>query len=650
MVPDRRTAQSFLKPFLRRILQDDEPDLEERARKRLFAVFLLILGVPLFLVGVSHALSGMVVYGVVNMLFSLGLMGFVFSMHRIRRGIHLYRLVSLLFWLLLFYWVATSPGFGFASIWAILYPIFVFFLLGKKEGFVWSVTMVLMCAFFFYNPLKLPLDHAYLHEFSWRHLGTMIFVFFLTYYYESVRVDYKKALDRDRKELQGHRDNLEALVAERTDELQRKNMELNRALEQLRERTAQYLKSQIEKEKIQEQLAHSQKMEAVGTLAGGLAHDFNNLLGGIIGSFNLIDLLMKKEKLENRREIEEYLNLGVEASKKSSLIIRQLLTLSRRQEITLVPVDVNTSLRNILSICRNSFAKSVDLDFRFVDIPVMVMADPVYLEQVILNLCINAAHAMTTMRGADGARGGTLTVVPDIVITDSDLLAEEPETARAASWARIRVIDSGVGIPEESLARIFEPFFTTKKDEGGSGLGLAISYGIIQQHGGFISVSSGAGRGSTFSVYIPLTIGPNPAADEGAPQAAVRARARSGHILVIDDEAYIRDVVSGFLDAYGWKVLAAGTPDRGLELFRERHGEIAAVLLDLSMPGRSGLELYGELSAIDPGVKVILCSGLIDDAVREGARAAGIHAILDKPFDAETLIRTLDDILARNNQ
>jgi len=645
MVPDQRSLQSFLKPIFRRLLQEDEPDLEERARKRLFAVFLLILGVPLFLIGVSHALSGLVNYGVVNMLLSLVLIAIVLSMHRIRRGIYLYRLVSLLFWLLLFYWVFTAPGFGFASIWAILYPIFVFFLLGKKEGFIWSATMVLMCAFFFYNPLKLPMAYAYPHEFTWRHLGTMLFVFFLTYYYESIRVDYKKALDRDRKELQGHRDNLEALVAERTDELQRKNMELNRTLEQLRERTVQYLKSQIEKEKIQEQLAHSQKMEAVGTLAGGLAHDFNNLLGGIIGSFNLVDMLIKKERLENRREIEEYLNLGIEASKKSTLIIKQLLTLSRRQEITLVPVDINTSLRNVLSICQNSFAKSIALDFRFVDIPVMVMADPVYMEQVILNLCINAAHAMTTMRGADGARGGTLTVVPEIVIPDSDLLTAEPETARAGSWARIRVIDTGVGIPEENLARIFDPFFTTKKDEGGSGLGLAISYGIIKQHGGFISVSSKVGKGSNFSVYIPLTIGPDASTAEKEPPSAVSRRARSGHILVIDDEVYIRDVVSGILGAYGWKVLAAGTPDRGLELFRDRHDEISAVLLDLSMPGRSGLDLYGELSAIEPGVKVILCSGLIDDAVREGARSAGIQAILNKPFDADTLIRTLDSVL-----
>ncbi len=645
---NQELLQSILRRLLRRIFQDDEPDLEERARKKLFAIFLLILGVPLFFVGVNHALSGMVAYGVVNMILSLALIGIVFSIHRIRRGIYLYRLVSLLFWLLLFYWVATSPGFGFASIWTILYPIFVFFLLGKKEGFAWSVTMVLMCAFFFYNPFNLPMSFTYSDEFSWRHLGTMIFVFFLTYYYESVRVDYKKALDRDRRELQVHRDNLETLVAERTDELRLKNIELNSALEQLRERTAQYLKTQIEKEKIQEQLAHSQKMEAVGTLAGGLAHDFNNLLGGIIGSFNLLDIFLKKERLDRRSDIEEYLKLGIDASKKSSLIIKQLLTLSRRQDIVLIPIDINTTLRNILAISQNSFAKNITLDFRFLEIPVIVMAEPVYMEQVLLNLCINAAHAMTTMRGADEAQGGGLTVIPEIVIPDENLLREEPEIASASSWARIQVIDTGVGIPEENLARIFEPFFTTKKSEGGSGLGLAISYGIIKQHRGFISVRSAEKSGATFSVYLPLAIGRDAAAGERQAPSAMRAKAGSGHILVIDDESYILDVVSGFLEAYGWRVLTAGTPDRGLELFKERHDAISAVLLDLSMPGRSGIELYAELSAVNPNVKVILCSGLIDDEVRENALSAGIKIILHKPFDADTLIRTLNELLLEN--
>ncbi len=638
----------ILRFFIRRLFQEDEPDLEERGRKRLFAIFVLFLGAPLFIVGLNHIINtrGGIIYGITNILASVVLVCLAMNMNRMRRVVILYRAVSLLVWIILFFWVITAPRNGYASIWAILYPNLVFFLLGKREGFVWSTTMVVMCAVLMFNPFGLPLPFLYPFEFAWRHVGTMILVFLLTYYYESVRVDYKNALDRDRKELQVHRDNLEALVATRTDELQRKNIELNSALEQLRQRTTQYLKTQIEKEKIQEELAHSQKMEAVGTLAGGLAHDFNNLLGGIIGSFNLIDILLKKERLDRRGDIEEYLKLGIEASTKSSLIIKQLLTLSRRQDIVLVPIDINTSLRNIQSICQNSFAKSVTLDFRFIDIPIMVMAEPVYIEQVLLNLCINAAHAMTVMRGNDENQGGTLTVIPDIVIPDEALLREEPEIAGASSWARIRVVDTGAGIPEENLARIFEPFYTTKKKEGGSGLGLAISYGIIKQHRGFISVRSEQNHGSTFSVYLPLAFGMAAAGQEKPAMSVMGAKEGSGYILVIDDETYILDVVRGFLVAYGWKVLTASTPDRGLSIFRDRHDEISAIILDLSMPGRSGVELFGELSAVDPDVKVILCSGLIEDEVGESALSAGIKKILHKPFDAEKLIHALDELLA----
>lgn len=268
------------------------------------------------------------------------------------------------------------------------------------------------------------------------------------------------------------------------------------------------------------------------------------------------------------------------------------------------------------------------------------------MEQVLLNLCINAAHSMTIMRGNEEIQGGGLTVIPEIVIPDEALLKEEPETAGASSWARIRVIDTGVGIPEDNRARIFEPFFTTKKATGGSGLGLAISYGIIKQHRGFISVGSAEKGGSTFSVYIPLAIGREVAVLDNVMPSVMHAKAGLGHILVIDDETYILDVVRGFLEAYGWKVLTAGSPDRGLAIFKERHDGISAILLDHSMPGMSGIELYGDLSAIDPRVKVILCSGLVEDEIRENALSAGIKKILHKPFDAEKLIQTIDELLS----
>ncbi len=642
----RRESRFIHRSFLGRFFNDEKIDIEEIGRKQLFALSLFLLGIPLFIVGIHHVfIHGGVVYGVIDVAISIVLAGFLMIMNRTRHTVMFFRAVSLIIWLLLCYWVVSGPMNGYASIWAIFYPNFVFFMLGKKEGLIWSMTMVALCAFIFFNPLGLPLPFHYTLEYGWRHLGTMVIVLFLTFYYESVRVGYKEALESDRNELRYHRNNLEFLVETRTGELQQKNIELNGALEQLRERTVQYQKAQKDKEIIQDQLVQSQKMEAVGTLAGGLAHDFNNYLGGIIGSFNLIEIYLRKETLNRRNEIEEYLALGVEASKKSSIIIKQLLALSRKQDISLVPVDINTSLRNIHAICRNSFTKSIAVDFRLADMPIMVMAEPVGIEQVILNLCINASHAMTIMRGRDDVQGGVLTVTGDIVNADEALNTEEPRTAAAASWARIRVTDTGVGIPEENLPRIFDPFFTTKKSGGNSGLGLATSYGIIKDHGGFIGVRSTEKEGSTFSVYLPLVGQDVKAEQDASAHSALSVKAGNGHILVIDDENYIRDVVRGFIESYGWKSLTAATPERGLELYRERRRDIAAVLLDLSMPGRSGLDLYRDLAAVDPGIKVILCSGLIDDETAGKAREAGIHKILQKPFDADTLMRMLQELL-----
>jgi signal transduction histidine kinase len=638
---------SLIKSFLYRIFPEDDPDLEKRARKKLFAVFLVIIGIPMLLLGLNHLHSGFIKHGIIDIVVSLVMFSIVFAVNRIKRVVFFYRAISLLLWLLLFYWLYTGAINGNSSLWAILYPIFVFFLLGKREGFIWSASIVVMCALLFYNPFHIiPTSFHYSNDFAVRHLGTLLIVFFLTFYYELVRVRYKDALERDRRELQIHRDNLEALVTERTNEIQRKNIELNNTLEQLRQTTARYLKSQIEKEKMQEQLAHSQKMEAVGTLAGGLAHDFNNLLGGIIGSFNLMDLILKKEQqLTRRDEIKEIVDLGIESSKKSSGIIRQLLTLSRRQDLALVHVDINSALKNILQICKNSFAKSILLDFRITDTPILVMGDPVYMEQVILNLCINGAHAMTTMRRDNELQGGTLTVIPEIVPPDDALLRNEPESSRAVSWARIRVIDTGVGIPEENRDRIFEPFFTTKKIDGGSGLGLAISYGIIKQHGGFIGVQSTLDEGSVFSVYLPVAREQAPVLKEKPDQPGLHTITGSGTILVIDDEAFILEVVRGILEEFGWKALTAKTPDDGVAIFRERHKEIAGVILDLSMPGKTGIELFMELKEIDPGVKAILCSGLIEKEVRELGLSAGIKKILHKPFEAEQLIVMLDELL-----
>ncbi len=634
-----------LRSRLSALFLPDEPDLEERARRKLFAIFMLILGFPLLAFGIHHLLNGVYAYGAVDVILSIVMISLAFSQKYIKRMVLLYRGMTLLLWLLLFYWLKTAAINGYASIWAIVTPVFVFFLLGKREGFVWALTMVLLCAFFFFDPLGLEKTNRYSLAFSARHLGTLLFVILITYFYESSRMKFKKALEQDREELRNHRDNLEIMVAERTEEISRKNIELNSTLGQLRETTAQYLESQREKERMQEQIAHSQKMEALGTLVGGFAHNFNNLLGGITGSLNFLEVLLKNERLERRTDIEECLKLGIESSQKSAIIIRQLLTLSRRQDFNLVPMDIRQSLKNTLSILKSSLPKNIRLDFNIPDAPAFVLAEPVYFEQVLLNLCINASHAMTIMRGPGESQGGTLTVISDIVAPDESILREFPGAAGNGPWARIRVIDSGVGIPEESRARIFEPFYTTKNIGGGSGLGLAISYGIIRQHGGFITVDERPGGGSVFSVFLPLDREQAPAGREAVASPVRHVPHRRETILVIDDEPFILYVIRGYLEEFGWEAIITEKPEEGISHFRERHDDISAVILDLSMPGKSGIEVYAELAAIDPAVKVVLCSGLIESEVTHQALSAGISKILYKPFESATLLDTLLDLL-----
>ncbi|WP_319523540.1 ATP-binding protein [Breoghania sp.] len=258
-----------------------------------------------------------------------------------------------------------------------------------------------------------------------------------------------------------------------------------------------------EKERMQRQLLQAQKMEAVGTLTGGIAHDFNNMLAGIIGSLNLIELRLKKENNPANDSLEKHLETALEAAGRAADMTRQLLTLSRKSELKLAPVDVNLSLNHIRKLCQNSFPKSVGLEFRTAKEPLIVLADPVQIEQALLNLCVNASHAMTIMRSENETPGGVLTVSTERLSCDDAFRLLHPDARPGGTCVLIRVCDNGVGMDEETRLQIFDPFFSTKGQQEGTGLGLAMAYGIVTQHRGFIEVDSEPGKGSTFNVFLP---------------------------------------------------------------------------------------------------------------------------------------------------
>jgi PAS domain S-box-containing protein len=292
------------------------------------------------------------------------------------------------------------------------------------------------------------------------------------------------------------------------------------------------------------QLIQAQKMEIVGNLAGGLAHDFNNVLAGIIGTVSLIksrsSLNMDEEK--NAR----FLNIIETSAKRAAEIVDQLLALSRKNEPSMEPVDLNNSLENVMTICRNSLDKSIELLPEYYRGSAVVSGSAAQIEQVILNLCVNAAHAMTIMRGDDEPRGGKLSAVISKLKADRLLSAGHPGMIENSDYLVLKVSDTGVGIGREYQKHIFDPFFTTKSKENGTGLGLSMVYNIIKSHGGYIDLYSEPGRGTTFTVYLPAVSGEAMSADVST--VDIDSLIGEGEILIIDDEETVRDMVRGILE------------------------------------------------------------------------------------------------------
>jgi len=388
-----------------------------------------------------------------------------------------------------------------------------------------------------------------------------------------------------------------------------------------------------EKEKMQLQLIHAQKMEAIGTLTSGLAHDFNNILSGIMGSLSLLSIQLRDETLKNREDLENYIQLAFDSSKRAADMIKKLLILSRKQEIKLQHVDINESMEHVIEICRNSFPKSIIIKAEYSGSPVNVMADPILMEQILLNFCVNASHAMTIMREEGEREGGTL-----------DVKVYSEEGARGAAYfVVIEIRDTGVGMDSEAQKRIFEPFFTMKKKEEGTGLGLSMAYSIISQLGGRIDIKSEAGRGSLFRIVIPGV--------KEMPEITESSRGNSnlvkgsGTILIVDDEASVLSVAEEALKACGYHVLKAADGVRGLSLYRENAGIINAVLLDISMPYMSGFEVFDKLLEMNKDVKVMLSSGYHDDNRITEAVSRGAAGFLQKPYTAVELSQAISRLL-----
>jgi PAS domain S-box-containing protein len=396
-----------------------------------------------------------------------------------------------------------------------------------------------------------------------------------------------------------------------------------------------------ELERKDSQLRQAQKMETVGTLAGGLAHDFNNVLGGITGATSLIRHDIGKKEI-NIARVMEMIKLLEESSGRAADMVQQLLALSRQHELTLSPVDLNMSVKHVLKICTSTFDKSIEIHYDGYQGPAMVKADPTQMEQVVLNLCVNASHAMTIMRREGEPHGGTLTISIGRIFADRFFCDTHPEAHPGHYWM-VSHRDTGVGMDSKTISKIFDPFFSTKKTGTGTGLGLAMVYNIVQQHGGFVDVYSEPGYGSTFNVFLPtLEDGSGLNRDTGAEECIETG---SGLILIIDDEEIIRTTARHMLEECGYRVITAVNGEEGIALYRDRHDEISVVLLDMAMPRKSGVETFAEIKTINPSVKILLTSGFKQDERVQKLLAQGVEDFIQKPYSLIELSRKIKAII-----
>ena len=393
-----------------------------------------------------------------------------------------------------------------------------------------------------------------------------------------------------------------------------------------------------------DQLIRMQKMEAIWQLAGGLAHDFNNMLGGIMGSVSLLQYYAKKDFEANRDKIINLFNTIENATLRAADLVNRLLIMSRSGELKRIPVDLSTAMRNVINICSNTFDKLIEIRVTYPEKPVWISGDPTQLEQIILNICINAEHAMTIMKNQDEYRGGILSLSITGVLGDKNL-CELYHEAKMIKYAVLEISDTGIGMNSDVQKKIFDPFFTTKTSGTGTGLGLSIVYTIISQLGGFITVHSHEGEGTVFRIYLPeIEHEKSPEEEKTGQMIKIHG---SGLILVIDDEEIILNTAKSILTDHGYDVITATSGSEGLELFRNRHSEIQAALLDMGMPGMNGRETFIEMQKIDNSVKVILCSGLRMDSYLEKVLNLGFADFLHKPFNMNELLEKVARVISK---
>jgi PAS domain S-box-containing protein len=383
-----------------------------------------------------------------------------------------------------------------------------------------------------------------------------------------------------------------------------------------------------ERKRVERQMLRTQRLESLGTLAGGVAHDLNNALAPILMTVELLRM--------EYPDATKLIDMVETSAKRGADMVRQLLTFAKGVEGARLLIQPQHLLKEMEKIIRGTFPKSISLQTNYAKGLRTILGDNTQLHQVLLNLCVNARDAMPN--------GGILTLEAENVEIDAAYASSVPE-AVPGSYVVWRVTDTGTGIPPEVVERIFEPFFSTKGPDKGTGLGLSTVMGIIKSHGGFIRVYSVPGQGTTFAIYLPADGGITVAASvEKQPDAF---RGNGEYILVADDEPAVRQAARAVLTALNFNVITAVDGTEALIKVAEKRAELRAVLTDVHMPHMDGLAFVRVLKRMSPDIGIIIASGRLDEREMKEFKSLGISAFLEKPFTQEKLVEALKVVFQR---